>query len=117
MTGRRGDQSPRRSPLWGGDGSRSAQVVLSGVVYDLRELVAGRGVQTEEMIRIAGFSESAKALWLATADAREPMPAPLLVHRLRVLVDICPPELRDYRERLELGLQILEESERQRKGA
>jgi hypothetical protein len=69
------------------------------------------------MIRIGGFFESAKALWLASASAREPMPSTVLAHRLRVLVDICPPELKQYRERLELGLQILEESERNQKRA
>src|SRR6267154_12007 len=106
-----------RKGTWlpGEDGPRSAQVVLVGVIYDLRAMISVRGVQSEEMIRVAGFFESAKALWLASA--REPMPGRVLGHRLRVLIDICPPELRTYRERLELGWQILEESERDQKRA
>jgi hypothetical protein len=84
--------------------------VLDGVIYDLGDLIAERGVRTEEMIRVAGFFESAKALWLATAAAREPMPNTVLSHRLRVLVDICPLELKEYGERLALALKILDES-------
>ena len=99
------------------DGARSAQIILVGVIYDLRAMITERGVRTEEMIRIAGFFESAKALWLASASAHEPMAAAVLSQRLRVLVDICPPELEEYGERLELGLQILEESERNQKRA
>ena len=99
------------------DGPRSAQVVLVGVVYDLRAMITELGVQGEEMIRAAGFFESAKALWLASASAREPMPGAVLAQRLRVLADVCPPELKSYRERLELGLRILEESERNQKRA
>jgi hypothetical protein len=92
------------------DAPRSAQVVLDGIIYDLGDLIAERGVRTEEMIRIAGFFESAKALWLATAAAREPMPNPVLAHRLRVLIDICPPELKAYGDRLGLAVQILDEA-------
>ena len=108
-----------RKGTWlpGEDGPRSAQVVLVGVIYDLRAMIAERGVASEEMIRVAGFFESAKALWLGSASAREPMPSAVLGHRLRVLIDICPPELKHYRERLELGLQILDESERNQKRA
>jgi hypothetical protein len=91
-------------------GARSVQVVLDGVIHDLGSLVEQRGVRTEEMIRVAGFFESVKALWLATASGRDPMPSPVLAHRLRVLVDICPPELKEYGERLELALKILDES-------
>jgi hypothetical protein len=90
---------------------------LDRVVYELGELVSVRGVRTEEMIRIAGFFESAKALWLASGSDSEPMPDSVLAHRLRVLIDICPPELRAYGERLEGGLKILEEAERQQKRA
>lgn len=87
------------------------------MVAELEDLVSTRGVRTEEMIRIAGFFESAKALWLASASSNEPMPDSMLAHRLRVLVDICPPELKAYRERLGLGMRNLNEAEGRQKRA
>jgi hypothetical protein len=103
--------TPKRSgPRSSGEqGPGSAQLVLDSIIHDLEELIAQRGVRTEEMIRIAGFFESAKALWLATAEGREQMPGVVLSHRLRVLIDICPPELKEYGERLALAAQILDE--------
>ena len=105
--------TPKRSSREPGPGS--AQIVLDSIIHDLGELLARRGVRTEEMIRIAGFFESAKALWLATAEGRDPMPGAVLSHRLRVLIDICPPELKDFGERLAVAAQILEEGARKKR--
>src|SRR5882762_2514965 len=99
------------------DSWHSAQAILDSVMYDLGDLIAAEGILTEEMIRISGFFESAKALWLATGSPSNPMPRTMFANRLRVLADICPPELRHLGERLELALKILEESVKQQKRA
>ena len=99
------------------DGFRSAQLILDGVVHDLGDYIAKHGIRTEEMIRASGFFESAKALWFATGAGTSSMPRTVLGHRLKILIDICPPELKSFGDRLELGLKILEESERQQRRA
>jgi len=101
-------------PLPLDDGFRSAKLILDGVVHDLSDYVAKHGVRTEENIRAAGFFESAKALWFATGTGTSSMPLTVLQHRLKILIDICPPELKSFGERLELGLKILEGSEHHR---
>lgn len=99
------------------EGLRAAQAILDAVMFDLGDLVSAHGTPTEEMIRISGFFESAKALWLATGSRSDPMPGPMFANRLRVLADICPPELRHLGERLERALKILEESMQRQKRA
>jgi len=106
----------RRSTPKPNDGFRAAQLALDGVVHDLGEIIARQGTRTEEMIRAAGFFESAKALWFATGSGAS-MPRTVLQHRLKILIDICPAELKSFGERLELGLKMLEESERQQRRA
>jgi hypothetical protein len=101
-------------PLPLDDGFRSAKLILDGVVHDLSDYVARHGVRTEETIRAAGFFESAKALWFATGAGTSSMPRSVLHNRLRILIDICPPELKSYGEKLELALKILEKSEQDR---
>jgi hypothetical protein len=88
-----------------------AEVILTGIVYELRELVMQRGVRSEEMIRVSGFFESAKALWIEMV-ARDSIVTSAVAHRLRILADICPPELPDYRSRLRLAQELVEESDR-----
>lgn len=95
---------------------RSAEVILTGVVFELRELIMLRGVRSEEMIRASAFFESAKALWIVMVG-REPMSLTELTHRLQILVDICPPELRSYRGSLELARQIAGDLQGQQKRA
>jgi hypothetical protein len=97
-------------------GLLSAEVILTGVVYELRELVMQRGVRSEEMIRIAGFFESAKALWIELV-ARDVVVRSAVAHRLKVLGDICPPELPEFRGRLRLAQQLVEEAADVRKRA
>jgi hypothetical protein len=99
------------------DGLRTAQTALDRVIYDLGDLVASRGIRTEEMIRVAGFFESAKALWLASGSPANPMPMAVFANRLRVLADICPPELRQLGQRLEQALKVLDESVQRQKRA
>ena len=108
----------RRTPWHSPEESlRAAQEVLDSVMYDLGDLIAAQGIRTEEMIRISGFFESAKALWLATGSPADPLPRPMFANRLRVLADICPPDLRELGERLERALNMLEESMQEQKRA
>jgi hypothetical protein len=97
-------------------GVLSAEVILTGVVYELREMVMQRGVRSGEMILVAGFFESAKALWIEMV-ARETLAPAAVEHRLKVLADICPPELPEFRARLRLARQIVEDSVRRWKRA
>jgi hypothetical protein len=99
--------TPKRSSRE--SGAHSAQLILNGIIHDLGELLNKHGVRTEEMIRVAGFFESAKALWIAAAASQEPMPGAVLSHRFQVLIDICPPELKEYGERLGVAARILDD--------
>jgi hypothetical protein len=99
------------------DGRRAAQEILDRVMFDLGGVLAAEGLHSEETIRMAGFFESAKSLWLETGSPSDPMTSAMFVNRLRVLTDICPPELSELGDRLARALKMMEDSVQQQKRA
>ena len=92
-----------------GGGTREAiQMLLGGIVYDLRDMVERGVFGDEEMNTVVAFHDHTEEFWRHTLVTNPPMDPILLVAGLRRLSDECTGPLEGFNVRLDQALQKAE---------
>lgn len=100
-----------------GMGTReSIQVLLAGIVFDVREQAIHDRLSEEDMEVVIPFHDRAEALWRDSLATDPPLRPAVLLDRLRGLVVACEGPLEQFRAKLERGVQRAEAFERERSG-
>jgi hypothetical protein len=89
-----------------GVGAReSIQVMLSNIVYDIREQVLHKRIAEEEMDAVIAFHDDAEELWQDAIATDPPIDPNDLVTRLKALLAQCTGALGQFERKLDHGLR------------
>ncbi|MFQ5704706.1 MAG: hypothetical protein ACE5HT_11865 [Gemmatimonadales bacterium] len=113
---RRSDFIKRVSSI--GWGTReSIQMLLGGIVSDLREEIIRDQFSDDELGTVVAFHDRAEELWRDAMGTNPPLDAGDMVARLRQLLDACDaPALAGFESRLRRGLRDAEAFLQSREG-
>ena len=101
----RRDRFLQRISTVGGGTRESIQMLLGGVVLDLRDL-AERGIFTDdEMDVVVPFHDQIEEFWRHTMESNPPMEPLLMVAGLRRLRDGCVGPVAGFQPRLDQALE------------
>ena len=105
---RRADFVKRISSI--GWGTReSIQMLLGGIVSDLREDIIRDRFSDDELGTVVAFHDDAEELWRDTVATNPPLGLDSMVERLRTLLDACgAPALAGFESRLQRGVRDAE---------
>ena len=92
-----------------GVGAReSIQVMLSNIVYDVREQVLHKRIAESEMDSVIAFHDEAEELWQDAIATDPPIDPAELIARLQKLLAQCSGALGQFERKLEHGLRSAE---------
>lgn len=84
------------------------QLVLGGMVADLRELVVAGKLSDDDVEAVVTLHDDVEALWRAALASTPPLPPETLSVRLRELQDLCVGPTAGFRVRFERALDKAE---------
>ncbi len=112
----RKEEFVRRLSTMGTGTRESIQVLLAGVVYDIRELTIHDRFEEEDMDAVIGFHDQAEALWRDALATDPPLEPAELIARLRRLAAACDSgPLGQFQAKLERGVERAEQFEQARR--
>jgi hypothetical protein len=92
-----------------GVGAReSIQIMLSTIVYDVREQVLHKRIAESEMDTVIAFHDEAEQLWQDAIATDPPIDPAELITRLKALLAQCLGPLGQFERKLEHGLRHAE---------
>jgi len=86
----------------------SIQVMLSNIVYDVREQVLHKRIAEEEMETVIAFHDEAEELWQDAIATDPPIDPHELVARIKALLQQCTGPLGQFERKLDHGLRNAE---------
>jgi hypothetical protein len=105
MNTSRRDRFLKRISTVGGGMREDIQMILGGIVFDIRDQVE-RGMFTEdEMETVVSFHDRVEEFWRHTIVSNPPMEPLLIVSGLRQLCESCIGPVVGFRPRLEQALK------------
>ena len=105
MTGSRRDRFLQRISTVGGGTREAIQMLLGGVVLDLRDMVERGIFSEEEMDVVVPFHDQIEEFWRHTMESNPPMEPLLMVAGLRRLRDGCVGPVAGFQPRLDQALE------------
>jgi hypothetical protein len=94
----------------------SIQIMLAGVVSDVREGAAHKKYAEEEIEVVIAFHDEAESLWQESIATNPPMEAAELTARLHKLLAQCVGPLGEFESKLRRGVEHAERFEQQAGG-
>jgi hypothetical protein len=94
----------------------SIQIMLGGVVSDIREGAAHKKYADEEMDAVIAFHDEAESLWQDSIATNPPLEAAELTGRLRKLLEECVGPLGEFEAKLRRSVDHAERFEGKTKG-
>lgn len=87
----------------------SIQMLLGGIVSDLREDIIRDRFSDDELGAVVAFHDDAEELWRDTIATHPPLDVESIVERLQNLLDACSePALAGFESRLQRGVRDAE---------
>ena len=94
----------------------SIQIMLGGIVFDIRQHTAHKKFSDEEMDAVIAFHDEAEALWQDSIGSNPPLGPQELTTRLRKLLKRCIGPLGEFESKLARGVDHAEQFERETDG-
>jgi hypothetical protein len=91
----------------------SIQIMLGGIVCDIRDGAAQQRYSEDEMDAVIAFHDQAEALWRDAIATKPPLDPQQLTARLRTLRDACTGPLGEFAAKLDRGVEHAERFERE----
>ena len=91
----------------------SIQIMLAGVVSDIREGAAHKKYAEEEIDAVIAFHDEAESLWQESIATNPPMEAAELTARLHKLLERCIGPLGEFEPKLRRGAEHVKRFEQQ----
>lgn len=105
MSTTRRDRFLQRISTVGGGTRDAIQMLLGGIVIDLRDLVERGIFSDEEMDSVVLFHDKIEEFWRHTMESNPPMEPLLMVSGLRQLRDSCVGPVAGFQLRLDQALE------------
>lgn len=113
------DKFLKRISTVGGGTREQVQMLLGGIVYDLRDQIVEGLYGDDELDSVVAFHDATEELWRASLSTRPVVAPDVLLARLKQLYKTCQGPVVGYRERLARAIgkaEILQASKELREG-
>lgn len=105
MSENRREEFIKRLSTVGFGARESVQVMLSNVVYDIRQQIVHKRIRDDEMDQVIAFHDEAETLWQDAITTDPPIDPQELHDRLRKLLEQCKGALGQFEAKIDHGVR------------